>query len=245
MQVIIRVPLKKTLTLPINYNHILQGIVYDALSDDEDVVKKIHDDGLRLGPRVFRPLTFSALSGEYKISGSRITFLKSVEWEIRSVDDSVIKTISSHLVKCGIRFGDNTIDTLGVNIMDKSIVQEECVIKMVTPICAYSSDRETKKSYYYTPEQVGFYEITKNNAIKKYEAHFGKSYEGDLLFEPQSVKERDKVITRYDGIIIEAWKGEYRLSGSIEMFNFLYNVGLGAKNGQGFGMFNVISEGIQ
>ena len=49
-----------------------------------------------------------------------------------------------------------------------------------------------------------------------------------------------KMVTRYQGILIIAWYGTYRLSGECKYLDFLYQIGLGAKNAKGFGMLEIL-----
>jgi len=49
-----------------------------------------------------------------------------------------------------------------------------------------------------------------------------------------------KLVTKYQGSYIEAWYGNFILSGKRKYLDFLYQTGLGSKNSQGFGMFNII-----
>ena len=53
------------------------------------------------------------------------------------------------------------------------------------------------------------------------------------------ILEKDKYLTKYKGFFINGWKGIYQLSGERKYLDFLYQTGLGAKNSQGFGMFDV------
>ena len=47
MQLKVYIDLKdNTLTLPLNYGHILQGIIYNSLSNDIEYQKTIHDNGI-------------------------------------------------------------------------------------------------------------------------------------------------------------------------------------------------------
>lgn len=39
---------------------------------------------------------------------------------------------------------------------------------------------------------------------------------------------------------LSAWKGFYALHGARKYLDFLYNIGLGSKNGAGFGMSDII-----
>lgn len=49
-----------------------------------------------------------------------------------------------------------------------------------------------------------------------------------------------KMVTKYQGHYIIAWYGEYILSGKRKYLDFLYQVGIGAKNSQGFGMIEML-----
>lgn len=49
-------------------------------------------------------------------------------------------------------------------------------------------------------------------------------------------------MTKYKGFYISGWLGEYELSGEAKYLDFLYQTGLGSKNAQGFGLFDVVEE---
>ena len=49
-----------------------------------------------------------------------------------------------------------------------------------------------------------------------------------------------KMVIRYQGVLITAWYGTHKLSGERKYLDFLYQTGLGAKNAQGFGMFEIL-----
>ncbi|MBQ8166545.1 MAG: CRISPR-associated endoribonuclease Cas6, partial [Lachnospiraceae bacterium] len=60
-----------------------------------------------------------------------------------------------------------------------------------------------------------------------------------VRLEPIKVTQKDKYVTKYKGIYVSGWKGIYQLSGEAKYLDFLYQTGLGAKNAQGFGMFEI------
>ena len=64
----------------------------------------------------------------------------------------------------------------------------------------------------------------------------------DLDFVVGEVSFRDKCVTKFKGILVNAWNCRLYIQGSPEYLTFIYNVGLGSKNSQGFGMINVIEE---
>lgn len=78
------------------------------------------------------------------------------------------------------------------------------------------------------------------NFIRKYYAYTGIYVPDGIMMEPISFSEKDKHVTRYKGFYLSGWTGTYRISGERKYLNFLYQAGLGAKNSQGFGMFDVI-----
>ena len=68
--------------------------------------------------------------------------------------------------------------------------------------------------------------------------------EGEALehayIKPLRVSERDKKIISYKGFSIQAWLGLYELKLPQAYFELAYDVGLGGKNAQGFGMVEVV-----
>lgn len=93
------------------------------------------------------------------------------------------------------------------------------------------------KLIYYSSSSSKFYEIINNNFCSKYKSFYGEfsKYEINLISKGTS----RKIVTKYKNIWITAYHGSFCLSGNIEYLNFLYDTGLGGKNPQGFGMFNL------
>ena len=78
MQLKVFLKLNTELTLPINYNHILQGIIYHSASSvDSSHTKKLHDEGVAVenySSTKFKLFSFSKIIGKYKISEKNIIF---------------------------------------------------------------------------------------------------------------------------------------------------------------------------
>ena len=62
-----------------------------------------------------------------------------------------------------------------------------------------------------------------------------------ITIEVKRLFEKDKYVTKYKGFYINAWFGMYVLTGKRQYLDFLYQTGIGSKNAQGFGMFEIIS----
>lgn len=96
---------------------------------------------------------------------------------------------------------------------DYTIEDEEIIIEMISPVCQYSTDTETGKTYFFMPTDEKFAYEVNANFKRKYEAYYGKEPDGDIYLEPIRLTDRDKYVTKYKGFYITAWKGQYVLSG--------------------------------
>ena len=236
MQLYISHDLKKPLSLPINYMHILQSIIYHALATGNS---SVHDNGYSCGDRKYKDFTFSWLDGPYQISGKSIIFEERLSFEVRSTNPHIIHTIAENIKANGITYLDQHYEDVSVKMNDKG-VEDECVaIRMVTPICVYSTD-EYKHTIFYEPTELEFYEMINDNFRRKYIAIMGVEPKDDIVLRPSFISDRDCKVTKYKGFYIKGFKGEYILEGNRKYLDFLYQTGLGSKNSKGFGMFNII-----
>jgi CRISPR-associated endoribonuclease Cas6 len=89
-----------------------------------------------------------------------------------------------------------------------------------------------------------------NNFTRKYHAFTGHQPESTISILARAVGIQDKYVTRYKkvpvaggkDIYIIGWRGEYELRGYPEYLDFLYYCGLGARNSDGFGMFEMLNS---
>lgn len=82
MQLYVHIDLNEPLVLPINYNHIIQAIIYKTLSVMPNYSEFLHERGYASGTRQYKMFQFSQLKGEYKIIDKKIMFYSAVEFEI-------------------------------------------------------------------------------------------------------------------------------------------------------------------
>ena len=111
---------------------------------------------------------------------------------------------------------------------------------MKSPLTVYSTDREFGRIYYFNPEEKEFYERINENFYRKYEAYYGVRPFSPIQMEKIEEIPARKLVTRYQGVYITGWYGTYELRGERKYLDFLYQAGLGSKNAQGFGMFEVM-----
>lgn len=239
MKLLIRHETKNELVLPLAYHHIIQGIIYHNLQDIYDYSSYLHNKGVFYGQRNYKLFTFSLLRGKYHIKNKKIIFYEDVEFEISSPDIFLIQRLAEKISRDGIYYGEQFYKEIKVYLSDDTIEQETIQIQMLSPICVYSSDEQTGKTYYYSPDRVEFCQLINENFFRKYIACYGVVPEEEIKMELCKVTEKDKYVTKYKGIYITGWMGNYKLSGKRKYLDFLYQTGLGSKNSQGFGMFEI------
>ena len=239
MQIKIIVKLINKLELPISYHHILQSILYTPLRVNLKF-NNLHDEGLKTGKREYKLFTFGPIKGHYIIKNKTIIFDEVIQFEVRSCYEEVITCIAEDIEANGIRFGDSTYRDIIVERRDFHIVSDDIIIQMVSPVTVHKTETNSNFTRYFNPNEYEFFQYVENNFIRKYRAYFGRESSKEVSFSKICVSENDKYITRYKNIIIEGYFGTYRLKGDVDALDFLYQVGLGAKNSQGFGMFEIV-----
>ena len=240
MQLYVHIELDEPLVLPINYNHIIQAVIYRTLSVMPDYTDFLHNRGYSSGHRQYKMFQFSQLKGKYRIKEKSIIFYSFIELEIRSPEPLLIQLLDGGFRYCGITFGQKSYKNIRTKINDFTVEKDELIVKTVTPIVVYSTDSTTKYTVYYSPEDIEFYEEIQNNAYRKYQAYYGVEPDSYVEIKEASDMTTKKLVTKYQGSYIEAWYGNFILFGKRKYLDFLYQTGLGSKNSQGFGMFNII-----
>lgn len=237
MQLHIYHEINNTLALPLNYQHILQAIIYHNLESSFGYSDYIHNNGFTQNARTFKLFTFSLLNGQYKVRNKKIIFSNWLKFEVHSPEIFMLKMLAENIQKNGIYYGNQLFQNVQTTLMDSTIENEELHIRMLSPCTVYSTDPNTKKTYYYTPDDEEFSYMVNENFHRKYTACYGVEPDSNIWIEPIYVTGKDKFVTKYKDFYICGYMGEYYLAGKRKYLDFLYQTGLGSKNSQGFGMF--------
>ena len=236
---------KENILLDYKYNLYMRALIYKLLPDK--LAKELHDVGFRYEKRSFKLFTFSRIFGR-KIppphdSKKPLCFRGEIQFYLSSPVSSILEEFSlSSLKSESFELGGNKITLQAIEVMKKPEIGSSLTVRMLSPMTIRSTltaGDGKKKSYYYNPREKEFSELIKKNLLKKYSLVYKEWTEGDFEVVPlRNCKER---IIRGDGdFIIKAWDGIYKLKGTPKLIELSYDTGLGEKNSQGFGMWEVM-----
>lgn len=247
MRLFVKFSIPGALTLPINYQQMLQGFIYRSIGD-EQFSAFMHEEGFLYEKRHFKLFTFSRLIGKCKVEPIQktITFYDHIRWQVSSCIPKFIQELGQGwLMKSDLHWNGHPIEIEELQYQLARISEASCKIRMLSPITVHStypSHDGKKTTQYFTPKDPAFAHLISENIIKKYKSFYGQSPDSRLEIKTVQVGHKDKVVTRFKGFVIEGWNGLYELHGSPDILNFAYSVGLGDRNSQGFGMFEHISK---
>jgi CRISPR-associated endoribonuclease Cas6 len=231
----------KKIILPVHYNYLIQSFIYKNIG--EELSNFLHDKGFIYKKRKFKMFVFSRIfSKNFKFLKEKIEFDKNIYFYLSSPLKEFISQFAEGLLKRGeFKIHNNNLILKEIFVMPIPEISKITKIKMLSPITIYSTlyKDKKKKTYYYSPFEKEFNFLIKENLIKKYEAFYKKRAEFDFKIKPLNVNKNFEKIIIYKGTVIKGWLGNYEVESDEEIIKFAYDVGIGSKNSQGFGMFEI------
>jgi CRISPR-associated endoribonuclease Cas6 len=243
---------KGKIKIPVNYNYIIQSFIYNNIS--KRLSDFLHDKGYKNGKRSFKMFTFSRLQGNcrYLRKEKELLFKNGLSLWVSSPENDFLESYATELLNNQeINIGENKMYINSAEVSMTPAFREEMLIKMISPVTVYSTLEKKdgkKKTYYYHPEEPEFSELIEQNLKKKYKAYYkGNPVEEKFEIKPEKVTNRSRKIIYYEKknkprFIIKAWLGVYKIKGHPELMKLAWDSGIGAKNSQGFGMFEVVEK---
>jgi len=241
-------PTEKTfISLPCQYNEIIQGFIYRHL--DSWLANKIHEKGFK-DPETKRRLkffTFSRLIPDKKafIKDGQIKFQGGITLVISSPLNDFIQSFALNLLKSEtIRLKDEELTLSSVEVKGVPEYREKVYVKTLSPITVYSTLRSyegRKKTYYYSPFEKEFEEQLLKNLQRKLRTWSGHTVLSGSI-KPYKVSSKNQRIIIYKNTVIKGWDGIFELKLPEELFVMAFEAGLGSKNSLGFGCIEVWNE---
>lgn len=227
----------KDIKLPINYQSILQGVIYNAF-DREGYGDFLHNEGYRINNKAFKMFVFSNLFGEYEIKDRMIIFKEDLYFYIASQAEEFIQTIyqfymdHSFIVLNGQKAMIQKISLIDVPYFKG---EKDITIRSISPVVAYTT--EDKYVTYYKPSDEQFPLLCSSNLIDKNSAIDEPVKE--LIFSIISVNYEKKRLVKFKNTFYVGYMCELNIHTNYETLSLLYNTGLSSKGSAGFGMIEV------
>ncbi|MDD4570784.1 MAG: CRISPR-associated endoribonuclease Cas6 [Tepidanaerobacteraceae bacterium] len=236
---------EEPLIIPTQYNYAIQSMIYDNIS--QELADFLHNEGFILNGQQFKLFTFSRLEGKFKIrENQKIESTSPVELTVASPIERFLQELADGMLQryVLILFRQRVyLESVGLcpNIKTHQM-GEEVTIKMLSPMVAYQTEKNSGKTIYYTPWDDVFSDLARIDVEKKYQLLTGEKLKNSKLkVIPIGPKdERCCKILSYKNTAIKGWMGIYKLQGNPELIKTAYDAGLGSKNPQGFGCFELV-----
>lgn len=234
----------KSLVLPLQYNHLIQGMIYYNL--DQELGEFLHNKGYTHNKRSFKMFNFSRLIGRFKINHHEktITFLSDVELYISSIMDDFCKSFGNSLLKKGeIFIGNNILVIKEMQLIPTETSSKDVLVQSLSPIVVYSTFLKPeggKYTCYFMPGEPMFQQLIMKNLKKKWQAFYDSLPPEDFKIIP--IGNHQQNITLYKNTVIKGASGLFRLQGNSDLISFALGVGLGGKGSQGFSCLKLLKE---
>ncbi|MBE3582167.1 MAG: CRISPR-associated endoribonuclease Cas6 [Thermoanaerobacteraceae bacterium] len=228
--------------VPVQYGHLLQGIIYRHM--ENPVLRSyLHEHGFAMGKRRFKLFTFSRLLGRevrYDRAAGRLVLTPPLRLVICSPIPFILQELGTGFLRQGqVRLGEARLEVKEMATAAPRVTQEILRVRMLSPLVVYSTlasgDGRTY-TYYYSPFEPRFTELVANNLAKKHLLVYGRPARVDgFAIRPARVDDRDLKVTYYKETVVKGWMGQYELRGDPDLLQVALDAGLGAKNSQGYG----------
>lgn len=235
----------KPTTIPFSYGRMIQGALYACWADSQPL---LHDvgypalDGMDAdhgASKTFRLFTFGPIERAKRVDVKRkaLTVEGAFSFEVRSPVDALIDAVNDHL--CGTGELSLGRDVFPVDVLEerrRTYFPSRAVISMKSPLTVHTTT-EDDHTRYYSPVEKDFVPLIQENLRAKANA-FGMDDPGELQLLPleESLKKR---VSTFKGIYVTGWTGTFAIAAPRTTIEFLYYTGLGARNSQGYGMFDI------
>lgn len=245
MHVTLKMIAQKGLTLPIDYNHMIQSAIYYSI--DPMLAARLHDQGFIADGRVFRLFCFSRLMGPFQMdkSAGEITFTRHIRLEISSPVIDFIQSLANGLLRADKwRLGPTSVDIIEVSVEPMKLDDDSIIVRTLSPVTVYSTMLRPdgrKYTVYFQPGDPDYDSMITANLQKKYKAYWAKQAPEGMV----RVKARGQVkmnLLQYKGTVIKGYSGILQLDGPKELLQMAVDGGLGSKNAQGCGFIEVLKR---
>lgn len=239
------------ISIPINYQYQLSSAIYNLLQKaDQEYARDLHQKGYEFGSKKFKLFTFSSLFPDfYKIRGKQMMILPGkISFYIGSLKNEFIMNFASGIFSNHIlRIGRAKFLISQVEAIPTPKFSTTRKFKCLSPIVATTKQEINGviKPRDCQLEDKRYVENIIQNLKTKYELIYDKPLSNvdlKISFKEEDIEKykRGKLIC-YKNIFIKGFLCPFEASGSPELMEIMWEVGVGEKNSGGFGMVEIIN----
>ena len=208
MRIKIQADVGDGLTIPINYNHLLTGVIYRFLAESNpEYATFLHNEGYGDEPRRFKLFTFSQLMAERRrITRTQIHFASTITWSVSSpVEDFLSHFANTLLTEGRLTIGGHRLQVQDVTVPRTPRFQSEMRFRCLSPIVMTTVRERDGNSgmHYCLPDDPAFSELVRRNLIRKHEVIHGHPPHNDTLtlqFDQNYITRKQGRVTRLIGL---------------------------------------------
>lgn len=224
-------------TLPLNYQPVLQGLIYNAF-DRDGYGSFLHDTGYQHDKKVFKLFVFSNLFGKYSIENNRIIFEDKFYFYVSSETDEFIQNIIQFYIDNRyVNLNGQKVEVTGLQIIDLPYFEGEIdiTIRSISPVVSYRT--EGNYVHYFKPSDKEFFSLCLANLLDKNEVI--DIPVSNIVFSINEVLKERKRLVKFKNTFYVSYMCELNIHTNFETLSLLYNTGLSSKGSAGFGMIEV------
>ncbi len=233
------------LKLPIQHKECIQGLLYKHMAPATG--KFLHDNGY-IGPtgRIFKMWTFSNIHAKlcHDTRSNMFIIPSKFSLTIASAYESTIIELASNLMNEEVVLNNAQLKVEKMAVNRDNVTKDTLRFRTLSPVTEYSTlstPAGKKVTHYYCPMEKEFSELIYNNLKSKYYIKHGEM-PPEHEFSIDSAGKCKEHIVMYKDTVIKAWSGVFLMRAYPKLIEIALSCGLGAKNSQGFGCIEGISN---
>ncbi len=223
--------LEEGTVFPFNYKEYIQGIIYDHLSPE--LARKLHDYSK------YKPVNFGRIYGNYEISSDGLIAKGDLFLFISSLEESIVEDIYNNIMDKGYFYiGKNKALAKGIDIIYTPYVYgRDIKLRSMSEITCYKKD-ELGKMAFLDSNNPEYNDYLITQIVNK--ARFF-NITGDInKFE--IIKSEKQGVYAYKKTFYKCEFLSFVFNGDYAILDLILSVGIGQKNGCGFGMVEIEYE---
>lgn len=241
MRVVVSLGGASRFLVPWNYQHFLHGFVYRAMDETRPRwAHLLHERGFKSEGHAYKMFTFSTLvPRRAKATEEGLLMEPPIRWWISSwFPETLEAVVRFMLVEGVVRLRDLELSVLQVSVEEPPELGTSASFRTMSPVMAATvvDTPSGKGQRFLRPEEPDFWRVIEENLRRKAKA-LGLRSDGELKLSDLGGW-RSKLIW-VQGTNVRGFEGSLAMEGDELLIRLAYQVGIGGRNAQGFGMLGL------